>query len=426
MRKVSLCYTPEVAAAARSSRCKVWADFFVHLERRNNQLCSRLQNARILLVSHTGLESRGAKNSTENQTEAQLTAEAHRWFSQQGWSCPHTPDRNTVTITFYQGQKKLLQRQMDRACEVHTVDSFQGSESSVVLLSFVRSGVHTGFLDTTPERLNVALTRAKDLLLIFANVDGLLGRRSGAGAEKDNKRGEKKKVVSALLSDLLDRAKEPGGEVAVVSGVEMMDMLRVGAAAARAGGVTSAGSAVRFMDAPRSEGAVGSSSIVAGAFEAKSWPGGRDLGEKSSSAGISGKGVGHPHRERDGRRGDRNARDHGRYNDLGGLQPRQIDHYGHGSHPHPPGNGYYHGHGKGDHYGWNVQQHYPANTNNGKYGRSAAGNGPHRDSWNQNGKGNHGRANGGWGRRKDSRHRGPDGFSRRRSRDDDRRGGSRR
>ena len=142
---------------------------------------------------------------------------------------------------------------------VHTVDSFQGSEASVVLLSFVRSGLKTGFLEAA-ERLNVALTRAKDLLVVFANVEGLLGLKRGAldkwgRGEQASQMGQQmdptgslklpngletttsgsgdgsaqgdKKMVSMLLNDLLRRAKQgEGSEVALVSAEEWENIVR--------------------------------------------------------------------------------------------------------------------------------------------------------------------------------------------------------
>lgn len=55
---------------------------------------------------------------------------------------------------------------------VHTVDSFQGSEAAVVICSFVRSNPQSrvGFLSDY-KRLNVALTRAKFYMLLYAGSD---------------------------------------------------------------------------------------------------------------------------------------------------------------------------------------------------------------------------------------------------------------
>lgn len=63
---------------------------------------------------------------------------------------------------------------------LQTVDSFQGSECSVVCLSVVRSSSMHGFLNDF-QRMNVALTRAQDLLVVFANVQGLLRPGRGGG-----------------------------------------------------------------------------------------------------------------------------------------------------------------------------------------------------------------------------------------------------
>eukprot|EP00743_Colponemidia_sp_Colp-15_P019174 GILK01024329.1.p1 GENE.GILK01024329.1~~GILK01024329.1.p1 ORF type:complete len:154 (+),score=15.91 GILK01024329.1:45-464(+) len=70
--------------------------------------------------------------------------------------------------------------------KVATVDSFQGRESKVVIVSCVRSAKEhashdakfgIGFLQQ-PERTNVALSRAKDLLVIIGNKNVLCTDKS--------------------------------------------------------------------------------------------------------------------------------------------------------------------------------------------------------------------------------------------------------
>ena len=105
----------------------------------------------------------------------------------------HSTDRIRI-ITFYQGQVVLLKRMLRDRCKfgdkvvVATVDSSQGCEADVVLVSFVRSprrhGMNgraaAGFL-TDDRRMNVALTRARYQLVCVGNVDGLASISSGAG-----------------------------------------------------------------------------------------------------------------------------------------------------------------------------------------------------------------------------------------------------
>merc|ERR1711972_760098 len=75
---------------------------------------------------------------------------------------------------------------------VHTVDSFQGSEVDIVLLSFVRANPRgaVGFLSDF-RRLNVALSRAKLHLIVLGNITTFqAGPKSDAGSD-----------VSALFAD---------------------------------------------------------------------------------------------------------------------------------------------------------------------------------------------------------------------------------
>lgn len=85
--------------------------------------------------------------------------------------------KSIVIITFYAAQVRYIQTELKRYSRsraanvrVMTVDSFQGSEADIVLISFVRSnaGHRVGFLKDF-QRLNVALTRAKHLLLLFGS-----------------------------------------------------------------------------------------------------------------------------------------------------------------------------------------------------------------------------------------------------------------
>jgi hypothetical protein len=79
-------------------------------------------------------------------------------------------------LSLYSGQllhikKSILKNQLIKDVEVVTVDDYQGRENKIILLSLVRSnpGNKIGFLKIT-NRVNVALSRAKDGLFIFGDA----------------------------------------------------------------------------------------------------------------------------------------------------------------------------------------------------------------------------------------------------------------
>ncbi|HCL4203869.1 TPA: NERD domain-containing protein [Pseudomonas aeruginosa] len=82
-------------------------------------------------------------------------------------------------ITMYRGQKRLIEEELSRAewaaplrdaVRIDTVDSYQGSENSILILSLVRNNDQglQGFL-VDQSRINVALSRAKDRLVIIGS-----------------------------------------------------------------------------------------------------------------------------------------------------------------------------------------------------------------------------------------------------------------
>ena len=81
-------------------------------------------------------------------------------------------------ITYYAQQRNYVQRRLREALgpeadkvQVGTVDAFQGIEKDVILLSMVRSNPRkqVGFL-SSPNRLNVSLSRARRLLVLIGDV----------------------------------------------------------------------------------------------------------------------------------------------------------------------------------------------------------------------------------------------------------------
>eukprot|EP00930_Biecheleria_cincta_P005200 TRINITY_DN106117_c0_g1_i1.p1 TRINITY_DN106117_c0_g1~~TRINITY_DN106117_c0_g1_i1.p1 ORF type:complete len:568 (-),score=97.82 TRINITY_DN106117_c0_g1_i1:979-2682(-) len=90
------------------------------------------------------------------------------------------PDLSIGMIAPYVAQVQSLEKLLANAnlswVRVSSVDSFQGDECDVILFSAVRSNKkhNLGFVGD-PQRLNVAITRAKRFLWIFGNKETLMG-----------------------------------------------------------------------------------------------------------------------------------------------------------------------------------------------------------------------------------------------------------
>ena len=129
------------------------------------------------------IESRSNTSSNRNPAEADALIKELEHFVKWAATAPREGGWEVAVLTFYAAQQHELRQRLrtmsrQRANTNHfdlpavrvtlcTVDGFQGHEADVVFLSFVRNQ-SVGFLNS-PSRLNVALTRARSLLVMFGN-----------------------------------------------------------------------------------------------------------------------------------------------------------------------------------------------------------------------------------------------------------------
>lgn len=138
------------------------------------------------------------KKNTSNEEEAKILIEELKKFDAWAKKKPNEESRpwEVAVLSFYRGQERVLRNQLRKwtnrwngfryfkkekylNIQLCTVDGFQGQEADLVLLSFANNH-KTSFLES-PNRLNVAITRARYQLIIFGNrnamkkSDGILG-----------------------------------------------------------------------------------------------------------------------------------------------------------------------------------------------------------------------------------------------------------
>lgn len=109
--------------------------------------------------------------STFNQANLQVDLRLWKAFAAVGLK----PNQIGI-ITPYKEQQRLLVRALANAESVGTVDSFQGQERDLIILDLVRANPdrQVGFT-LQPNRLNVALSRAKQKLIIITNLQTFQG-----------------------------------------------------------------------------------------------------------------------------------------------------------------------------------------------------------------------------------------------------------
>ena len=126
--------------------------------------------------NHNWPETADGNKSKFNKEEAQMVVQFANHLYLSG-----TDEHKITILTFYNGQRKFmtsLVRKEARIFKVATVDSYQGEENDVVLLSLVRSNeavpfTHVGFLKQE-NRVVVACSRARRGFYIFGNVECML------------------------------------------------------------------------------------------------------------------------------------------------------------------------------------------------------------------------------------------------------------
>ena len=126
--------------------------------------------------THKGRETTDIQMSKVNHEEAEMVVGFFVYLFLNGV----LPGDITI-LTFYNGQRKLILKKLrehrhlqEQRFNVVTVDSYQGEENEVILLSLVRSNVagNIGFLEVE-NRVCVALSRARRGLYIFGDAPNL-------------------------------------------------------------------------------------------------------------------------------------------------------------------------------------------------------------------------------------------------------------
>ncbi|KAL8844844.1 MAG: hypothetical protein Q9176_000944 [Flavoplaca citrina] len=135
---------------------------------------------RSYFFSHDWPEDTDDLMSKVNRTEADMIVNFFNYLIING-----AKTKDIAVLTFYNGQRKLILSSLRKHAnlqgevfKVVTVDSYQGEENGIVLLSLVRSNLNKqiGFLSVA-NRVCVALSRAQQGFYIFGDA-GLLSRQS--------------------------------------------------------------------------------------------------------------------------------------------------------------------------------------------------------------------------------------------------------
>lgn len=160
---------PEIRRALKP----IYEDLIDHESVLNRPSIPGMGGTNTFFFSHEWPESSDHQMSKVNPEEANMITNFFFYLVQNG-----TAVENITVLTFYNGQRKLITKTL-RAhhglqgfrFNVATVDSFQGEENDIILLSLARNNPDRkiGFLEVE-NRVCVALSRAQRGFYIFGNA----------------------------------------------------------------------------------------------------------------------------------------------------------------------------------------------------------------------------------------------------------------
>jgi superfamily I DNA and/or RNA helicase len=112
----------------------------------------------------TGFEEKSGHDGTSRVNEGELEI-IEKLLQKDGIAT-----NKVAVISPYSGQVALAKDRLDKGIRISTIDSFQGQECEVIIISLVRSNpdAEIGFLKDY-RRMNVAITRAKERLYIIGD-----------------------------------------------------------------------------------------------------------------------------------------------------------------------------------------------------------------------------------------------------------------
>ncbi|KAJ5104559.1 hypothetical protein NUU61_001906 [Penicillium alfredii] len=130
-----------MAPEIRALLTPIYGNLLDHRSVHKRPPVSGMGDVRLFFMTHNFLEDNENLASKFNEFEASMVTEFYAYLVMNGIS-----DRKITILTFYQGQKKKIlkmvktHQHLTRSfVNVATVDSYQGDENGIILLSLVRS-----------------------------------------------------------------------------------------------------------------------------------------------------------------------------------------------------------------------------------------------------------------------------------------------